>query len=617
MKISTEKINQIINKADIVSIIAASIKVQKKGRNYWAVCPFHEDNNPSMSISPEKKIYKCFSCGVSGNAIDFVKNYQHLDFLSALKIVADQANVEISELMNNQIQAKYSPEMETIFKINEEALNFYMVLLAAQEGQKTQEYLLNRNISKTEMSKWEIGYASPKIKLHETLIAKGYTLDQLNAAGLISIKDGKVYDYFFDRVIFPIKNIDEKIIGFSARTMTDSQPKYINTRETLVFKKAQLAFNLTSALKAAHLKKNLIVLEGFMDVISLNRIGVENVIAIMGTNFSDYHLQIFKKNNLEIKIFLDGDQAGVNATLKATKRLLVQKIKTSIVDNLTNQDPDELINQGKQEQVQLMIKNSLYPTIYVAEKLGQFLNLNEPADLKAYLEQVFELLILIDDIVVQEKTLQLLEKITKLKAETLNRSWTNYQQPQIKVEPLPNSYLLTPMVEEIEPIRISEPINKINKKNVPLKNYEFSQREILHSLITSQINLSQIEKNLEYIPNADLFVVLQVLIERYKKGTYHKNNWTELMQILELSSFDYENPKWKITPQDLRNSEIQNLNLDDAFLVLQEYKLKKQENYYDEKIRVSQNSEQQKSWLKAKEKTHWDIINLRKKRGKK
>lgn len=365
--ITNEKINEIISQANIVDIISSYLHLIKKGNNYLAICPFHNDSNPSLTISPQKRIYTCFSCKATGNVINFIKDYEHVDFLTALKTVCEKSNIQLDELKDFHQPIK-DLESEMILKLNSEANDIFKTTLFSNLGSNALEYLKSRNISIEEIKKFEIGFASDKTNLVQKLLDKNYNSLDIEKANLGIITNSYNKDYFINRIIFPIKDENNHIIGFSGRSYTkDNEPKYLNTKENKVFKKSHLAYNIASALKISKALKQIIVLEGFMDVISLSRIDINNTIALMGTSLSNYHLELFKKHNLEVLLFLDGDDPGVQANIKISHQLLKQQINVKIIDNQTSYDPDELINNDL-EYLKQIINKPIHPINYLIEK---------------------------------------------------------------------------------------------------------------------------------------------------------------------------------------------------------------------------------------------------------
>ncbi|WP_026389762.1 DNA primase [[Acholeplasma] multilocale] len=581
--ISREKIEMITNKADIVSIISSYLKLSKKGRNFWGVCPFHPDSEPSMSVSPEKKIFKCFSCGAAGNAIDFVKDIERIDFLSALKKVSDSAGVELGELSNHAVKDKYSKEQRLIIKINEEANNFFKGMLHTEIGKEALKYIQDRKISNESIRKFEIGYASSKVKLSEKLLEKGYTKQEIELAGLGTVYDLEVRDYFVNRVIFPIRNEDNHVIGFSARTMTDEKPKYINSRESLVFKKSQLAYNIQNVAKTANFKKEIIVLEGFMDVISLDQVEIDNAIAIMGTAFSDYHVKLFKNINVKVKLFLDGDNAGINATVKAAKKLIDNKIDTLVIDNETESDPDELINQGKVELVNELILKATHPINFVINKLWKRVDINNPDSVNKYIVSIKDFVQGVSNPILIEQAIKKISKLTNINEDIVRQLFGAKPQKvvdkQFEKEFIPDN----PSVYEPGPQYIPEdipPIHNVVVEDTKAyridKAYRRAEQRVFVSLLKSDEFIEKIDKNKDLIIDSNLRSAIRGIIGEYRKGNYLGNNVTKILELVSDRTMHYRTEIDQIISDPLVNIAMTEKEIDDSFKLLSRFEGERQ-----------------------------------------
>ncbi|AGM25942.1 DNA primase [Spiroplasma syrphidicola EA-1] len=416
--ISNEKIESIRSKVSIVEVLSEYLQLEKRGRNFWAVCPFHQDSHPSMSISPEKQIYRCFACSAGGNVFTFLQEYKNISFIEALKIVAEKANVSLTELQNYQEVSRYSEEDKKIFAINELAKTFFMNNLQTKKGLLAKQYLEERDITNEDILAFDLGYAdSNSQSLYNFLLKKGYTINEIEQAGLVNINGkGQIYDYFNDRVMFPIHDDENNIIGFSGRLVQEKPnlPKYLNTLETKVFKKEQVMYNFYRAKPFIKKSGNLILLEGYMDIISLNRIGIKNTVALMGTNLSDYHINAMKKVTPECIIFLDGDLPGVKASLKAAGKLLVNNFKVKVVYNETGKDPDELVKAGEEEFITKIITGANYPVNFAINYFRDKYNLEDANELAEFLTIVGNLVKVIPDPIEKELSINNLAKVTKL-----------------------------------------------------------------------------------------------------------------------------------------------------------------------------------------------------------
>ncbi|MCU9935472.1 DNA primase [Mycoplasmopsis cynos] len=391
-----KKINEeILNSIDIVNLISSYISLTKKGNNYIGLCPFHQDTTPSFTISPIKKIYKCFSCSESGNAITFVKKYLNKNYYQSLEFLAKELNLnyDFSAFLNSHLPQMTDEELEIT-----EALNvvnaFYKIQIF--KNSKAQEYLASRNLLDDELrKKFDIGYA-PENELIE-YFSQNTELDKkiLFQAGLIN---DNFKELFKNRITFGIRNSYGNIVGFSARVLNNQQkPKYLNSPETKLFNKSQILYNFFNAKEHIEKNKEVIIVEGFMDVIALDKVGIYNSVALMGTALTLEHLQLIKK--YQIALFLDNDEAGIQATLKSIKTLLKNKIyDVFVIVNPYDKDPDEILNnEGKESLLWIFNQKTscidfLYQTLVKSHNLNNNYNystlssfINEILDYYIYL----------------------------------------------------------------------------------------------------------------------------------------------------------------------------------------------------------------------------------------
>ncbi len=341
----SELIKIIEEKSNVSDIISDYISLEKKGNNHVGLCPFHSDSNPSMSVSDQKGIFKCFVCGAGGGAISFVQNYEGISFIDALKKVADKLKIDWRPYIS-QREKKINPEHKRGWEINQEALNFFKYNLSNTSDNRLLSYINERGLSKEIIDKFDIGYSSEG--LSNFLLNKEFTEDEIVKYGLAKRReDTTLQDYFINRLIFTIKDKDGNIVGFSGRVTEDSKyVKYMNSPETPIFKKSQILYNLEKAKIAANLKGELIVVEGFMDVIALHKAGFDNSIATMGTAFTKQHNKIIKSITNNISLAFDSDVAGINATISTGKTLLNDGFNIDVISIPNGKDFDELLKLG-------------------------------------------------------------------------------------------------------------------------------------------------------------------------------------------------------------------------------------------------------------------------------
>ncbi|AVN63634.1 DNA primase [Mesoplasma florum] len=530
MLIPKEVIDDIIEKSDIVSIVSERVALSKKGRNFWGLCPFHQDQNASMSVSPEKKFFKCFSCQVSGTVLDFVKDFDNISFQEAIKKLAVILNYDLSKFENeNPVKQNKNT---IIYKLNEESLAFFKLNLRSNEAKPAVKYLHSRDITNEDIAFFEIGFLPKHNSLVEHLISKGYNISDIVEAGLGTYNEErqKMYDIFTDRIMFPIRNENKELIGFSGRNIeTNSEkPKYLNTKETPVFSKRKIAYNFSEAIKSARIKKELIVLEGYMDVISLHKNGIDNTIALMGTALSQYHVNIFKNIKGTIKMFLDGDEPGIKGNIEASQTLILNNQKVLIVNNPTNNDPDELIKQGKKAEIVKMISEALNPLEYIISKRWPKVNSKDFNSVEEFMKEICSFVLKCNNNILYETSIEELEKITGLSKEAIINFYKKISNKQF------NNISNT----KIEEVKTSSEKQEVNNKNTSfnilssLKAYELAEKTILFDLIKSNKNLELIKDKIREVkfPHKEFGRLILKIINSYEENMNY--NETEIKEII-------------------------------------------------------------------------------------
>ncbi len=359
----SELIKIIEEKSNVSEIISDYISLEKKGNNHVGLCPFHSDSNPSMSVSDSKGIFKCFVCGAGGGAISFVQNYEGISFIEAVKKLSTKLGVDWKQYIS-QREVKIDPVKKRGWEINEEALNFFKYNLKNTTNNSVKKYISDRGIDNEIIEAFNIGFASEG--LFNFLLNKNFTEDEIVKYGLAKRKeDTTLQDYFINRLIFTIKDENGNIVGFSGRVIEDAKyVKYMNSPETPVFKKSDILYNFHSAKIAANLQKELIVVEGFMDVIALYKSGIKNSIATMGTAFTKEHNKKITSIVNNVVLAFDSDVAGINATISTAKNLLNQKLKLFVVSIPNGKDFDELLKQGEKAVSDTLADRKLFITFY-------------------------------------------------------------------------------------------------------------------------------------------------------------------------------------------------------------------------------------------------------------
>lgn len=366
--IPQEVIKDILNKADIVQVISAYINVIKKGNGYVSVCPFHDDHNPSMQINPKLQIFRCFSCGTGGNVFTFVEKYEHVGFIDAVKKVAEIINYS-SPLLQVQ-ERKIDDKTKSLLKANLDASNFYHYVLSTNAGIKGKEYFNKRNISQEMIDYFSLGFAPENGQFTiKQLRSKDNEVNVLEEVGILIHEGSEFTDRFKNRVIFTLFNEYGEVIGFSGRRIEDNdEAKYVNSPSSKIFNKSNVLYNYQNAKNEALKENCCYVVEGFMDVFSLYRCNIKSVVALMGTAFTSLHAKQLKKLNVEIRLCLDGDEAGQHGILKMLPILDEAKINYKIVNYKGDKrDPDEIFNQDGEIKLKEIVNNLILKNEFIIQ----------------------------------------------------------------------------------------------------------------------------------------------------------------------------------------------------------------------------------------------------------
>ena len=415
--ISNEEINAIRKNSNIVDIISSYVPVTLKGKDYKCVCPFHDDHSPSMSISTSKQIYKCFSCGAAGNVFTFVQNFENVSFIEAVKIVAEKIGYQINGVFKQETVLKYQKEYDLMEFVNK----YYENNINTKNGLGAKDYLYKRGLSDEDISKFRIGLSPDEpATLKNILEKKGYTIKTIEDLGLVNDVDGKFFDVFRGRIMFPLYDTEGHVIGYSARIYRgEALAKYINTKETYLYKKGNYLYNYHLAKDEAKRSKKLIIVEGQMDAIRLYINGVKNVVALMGTALTKEQVELIKRLRCEVILGLDGDEAGKMATLKNGEILTQNNINVQVIRINLKKDPDEYVLTYGIDGYLKMINNPVDYLDFKLSTLQDGINSENTGELTNFINKVLEDLKTIKDPVYIEASLNKLSKNTGIAKEVL------------------------------------------------------------------------------------------------------------------------------------------------------------------------------------------------------
>ena len=427
--LSNEELNRIRNSVNIVDVIGSSINLEKKGKNYFGICPFHDDHTPSMSVSDEKQIFTCFVCGASGNVFSFVKDYENITFIEAVNKVANFAGITLSQNIN--VVRKTDKE----YKAYDLAVKFYKNNLKSNLGNEAREYLKSRNITEDIINEFDIGVSLSDNTLSKLLTKKNYDEKMLLDIGLVNKQDG-IYDIFRNRIMYPIHNSNGNPIGFSGRIYNSNvDSKYINTKETYIFKKGETLFNYHRAMLDAKKTKTLIICEGQMDAIRIYASGVKNVVATMGTALTKDHINLIKRLNVKVILNMDSDKAGNNAALLNGDLLRKENIDVSILSLTGAKDPDEYILKYGIDAYKDSLNHAISLFDFKLNYLKNDKNLNNADELTDYINNIITELNKTDDEILRTVTINKLSEDYKIDKNILLSKLIKIEKPSIvKIE---------------------------------------------------------------------------------------------------------------------------------------------------------------------------------------
>lgn len=391
MQIPQELIEKIKEQNDIVEIISEDIRLKKSGRNYIGLCPFHNDKSPSFTVSQDKQIYKCFSCGEAGNVLTFVMKYKKLNFLEAAKYLADKASITLN--IGSKENSAISKKKQLMYKINVDSARYFFANL--QKNKHSKDYFLNRGIKEETIKRFGLGYSLDNWHaLMNYLKKRGYKEEILLEAGLIlrSEKKGNLYDRFRNRVMFPVFDVKWNVIGFGGRVLDDSKPKYLNSPETIIFQKGINLYGLNFAIKNNLKEDFIIIVEGYMDLIALHQAGITNVVASLGTALTVNQARLLKRYVSKVIISYDADAAGQTATLRGLEILKHAGFEIKVLTVPQGKDPDEFVRNNGKEAFLRLVDEALPLIEYRIKRASQGVNFKDGNELIAFGEKCAEIL---------------------------------------------------------------------------------------------------------------------------------------------------------------------------------------------------------------------------------
>ena len=546
--ISYEEIISIQRKTNIVDIIRDYIPLSQKGKNYFGICPFHDDHNPSMSVSEDKQMYKCFVCGNAGNVFNFVMEYEKVSFIEAIKIVANKIGIDIN--LKQSINIAPINKYKNLYDIYDIACKFYQNNLNTTYGKDAKKYLSDRKIDDSIIKEFNIGLALSDTELCEILKTKNFKEDEIIESGIAYKNNNNIYDMYKNRIMFPLYDLEGKVVGFSGRIYFKSEEsKYVNTRETNIFKKGELLYNYHNAKSYARKERCIIVVEGFMDVIRLSSIGIKNVIATMGTAVTKYQASLIKKLAPNIILMFDGDSAGSKATDSYLENYYNDDDNIKIIRLEDNLDPDEYILKNGEEKMRYHLSHPINVYEYKMGILKNNIDFTNSKDVSKYINEAIKEIEKIDDDVIRNLEIKKLSNYTNVDY-SLIASKLNLKEKGINI--------------------------KQNVKNINVSKYEKASNYIIYRMINDNSIIQYYYNNLFYLPFDIHKKLANEIVLFYKKyNAFNLNDFIiylgdkkELINLLVMiSDLDYSKDEleddidnyFNTIKEYLTNSQIEKL----------------------------------------------------------
>jgi len=416
-----EVIEEVRTRNDIVDVISGYVHLQKKGANYFGLCPFHNEKSPSFSVSPGKQMYYCFGCGAGGNVFTFLMEYENYSFPEAVKTLAQRAGVNLPEAEESEEARRAESKRTRLLAVNKEAAKYFYYQLRARQGEAGMRYLKGRQLSDETIQKFGLGFAN---KTSDDLVRylrnKGFSPELIHEAGLCNVDEKHgMYDKFWNRVIFPIEDINHRVIGFGGRVMGDGTPKYLNSPETPIFDKSRNLYGLNFARSSR--KGNIILCEGYMDVIAMHQAGFDQAVASLGTAFTSGQAGLLKRYAKEVLLSYDSDGAGVKAALRAIGILRETGLTGKVIDLKPYKDPDEFIKNLGQEAFQERIDRAENSFLFEVRMLEREFNLSDPEDKTRFYRQIAQKLCAFPEEVERENYIEAVAEKYHIGLESLRR----------------------------------------------------------------------------------------------------------------------------------------------------------------------------------------------------
>ena len=565
MRYSDDIIEEVRMKNDIVDVISQYVKLTRKGSSYFGLCPFHNEKTPSFSVTPSKQMYYCFGCGAGGNVYNFIMEYENYSFGEALSHLAGRAGVELPKIEYSREAKEKAEQRAALLEINKLAAQYFYYQLRRESGKTAYGYLLGRGLSEETIRKFGLGYSDKySDDLYKYLTSKGYSDDLLRESGLFNVDERRgMYDKFWNRVIFPIMDVNNRVIGFGGRVMGDGKPKYLNSPETKIFDKSRNLYGLNVARTTR--KNYLILCEGYMDVIAMHQAGFTNAVASLGTALTSGHASLVKRYTKEVLLLYDSDGAGVRAALRAIPILREAGVTSRVVSLKPWKDPDEFIKNEGAEAFEERLNQAMDSFMFRVHIAEQDFAMDAPQGQNQFFERCAEMLLELSD-----------ELERNLYIEAIVKEYGRYGVGTEDIRKRVNTLAMkgTPAEKRIQP-KSGTPENR-KKESAADK----AQKLMLTWLVNYPEIFEQVEK---YISPSDFVVplykqVAEMLFEQHKEG---ETNPGKLLNAFTDSEEQREVASLFNATIHLENEGEQQRAFSDALLRIKEESLKEKNRTWD------------------------------------
>lgn len=567
MRYSDDIIEEVRMKNDIVDVISQYVKLTRRGSSYFGLCPFHNEKTPSFSVTPSKQMYYCFGCGAGGNVYNFIMEYENYSFGEALSHLADRAGVELPKIEYSREAREKAEQRATLLEINKLAAQYFYYQLRRESGKTAYGYLTGRGLSEETIRKFGLGYSDKySDDLYKYLKSKGYSDELLRESGLFNVDERRgMYDKFWNRVIFPIMDVNNRVIGFGGRVMGDGKPKYLNSPETKIFDKSRNLYGLNVARTTR--KNYLILCEGYMDVIAMHQAGFTNAVASLGTALTSGHASLVKRYTKEVLLLYDSDGAGIRAALRAIPILREAGVTSRVVSLKPWKDPDEFIKNEGAEAFEERLNHAMDSFMFRVHIAEQEFAMDVPQGQNQFFERCAEMLLELSD-----------ELERNLYIEAVVKEYGRYGVGVEDIRKRVNTLALkgTPAEKRIQPKSTSATSETRKKESAADK----AQKLMLTWLVNYPGIFDQVEK---YISPSDFVVplykeVAQMLFDQHKEG---ETNPGKLLNAFTDSEEQREVASLFNATIHLENEGEQQRAFSDTLLRIKEESLKEKNRTWD------------------------------------